>query len=136
METPADRTITPPTWRLVAGFLGGAIVWTVYFWAVYLLSEAACEFGFWQGRFLGLSGLAWVTILLTAVSTAVAVYAAYWSWQAMHREQRRGYKVDAEATFDRIIFMGYGSLALNVLFAVTIFLIGLPALFLAPCGWG
>lgn len=136
MSAPLGRHIEPPTWRLVAGFLGGAITWAVYFMTLYLLSEAACELGFWQAETAGLSGLAWSILLLTALAVALSLYAGWWSWQAMQREQQRDYQVDADTAHDRMYFLGYGSLALNGLFAFLNLFIGLPALFLAPCGWG
>ena len=108
------------------GFMGGPVIYSLYFLAVYFLGEAACMADLLRYRVLGLEAIAFWVVLLTLVAAAVT---GYGTWLAYHnwRQTRAGAGPDRSSYQP---FMAFTGLWLSGLFTVTILLTGLPALFL------
>ena len=92
-------------------WLTGPIVWTVYFMAVYLLVEAACEM-----VVLGETAVLPVTLLLTFITLALIAAAGYQAWR-----------------IDDDTFVNKSSVWLNTLFLLLTLAVGVAVLVLKPC---
>nr|AGC71490.1 hypothetical protein [uncultured bacterium A1Q1_fos_1880] len=120
-----------PLWSLWFGLMGGPVVYTLYFLAVYFLGEAACLADLLRYRVLGLEAIAFWVLLLTVVAAAMIGYGAwlaYGNWQ--QTDDRSG---DDGASY--AAFMAFVGLWLSGLFTVLTVATGLPALFLVLCDW-
>ena len=117
--------------------LAGPVLWSVHFLLSYLLVEAACQAG-WNFNILGLNGLSFLVIVLTILGvTATGLFAlrSYRGWRNGHRDRSlRAELRETGSWFEGPVdFMYFSGLLLSMLFAVTILMVGLPALFLQPC---
>jgi hypothetical protein len=113
------------------GLVGGPIVYSLHFLAVYLLAETACQADLLRYRILGLEAISFWVVVLTIVAAAITGYStflAYGNW-------RRGRGRDRNGASGYRPFMAFVGLWLSGLFTVTILLTGLPALFLVLCDW-
>jgi hypothetical protein len=59
--------------RLWFGLFGGAVAWTVHFLAAYAIAEFGCVSSFRDARFLGITGVAWGILAITALTLVLAV---------------------------------------------------------------
>lgn len=117
--------------------LAGPTLWSLHFLLSYLIVETFCQAG-WNLNILGIGGLSFIVIVLTLLAVVAAVLFAlrsYRGWRAIHadRRLRDEFREGAswfEGTSDFMLFTGF---LLSVLFAATILMVGLPALFLQPC---
>ena len=109
-----------PSWGWL--FLAGPVIWFGHFWVVYLAAEWGCEVA---GDFLllGRSGVAVITVALTAAGLGVIVWYTMRAWGA----SGGGGDDDQPAEFSR------AGLILGVIFAVGVVFVGGPALVLTPC---
>ncbi|HSL46726.1 MAG TPA: hypothetical protein VK897_25040 [Anaerolineales bacterium] len=117
--------------------LAGPILWSVHFLLSYLLVEAACQAG-WNFNILGRNGLSFIVIVLTilaVIATALFALRSYRGWRDLHKDRslRQEFRETASWFEGPVDFMYFSGLLLSVLFAVTILMVGLPALFLQPC---
>ena len=111
--------------------MGGPVVYTLYFLAVYFLGEAACLADLLRYRVLGLEAIAFWVLLLTVVTAMIIGYGAwlaYGNWQ-----QTQAHSADDGASYPA--FMAFVGVWLSGLFAVLTVATGLPALFLVLCDW-
>ena len=118
-------------WSLWFGLMGGPVVYSLYFLAVYFLGEAACLADLLRYRVLGLEAIAFWVLLLTVVTAVVIGYGAwlaYGNWQ-----QTTAQTPDDGASY--AAFMAFVGLWLSALFTVLTVATGLPALFLVLCDW-
>ena len=118
-------------WSLWFGLMGGPVVYSLYFLAVYFLGEAACLADLLRYRVLGLEAIAFWVLLLTVVAAAIIGYGtwlAYGNWQ-----QTTAQTPDDGASY--AAFMAFVGLWLSGLFIVLTVATGLPALFLVLCDW-
>ena len=118
-------------WSLWFGVLGGPVVYSVHFWLVYTLAEAACQANLLRYRVLGLEAIAFWVMVATVAAAALTGYGAwlaYGNWQ-----QLRGQEPQAATSYRP--FMAFIGLWLSVVFTIVILLTGLPALFLVLCDW-
>lgn len=118
-------------WSLWFGLMGGPVVYTLYFLAVYFLGEAACLADLLRYRVLGLEAIAFWVLLLTVVAAAIIGYGtwlAYGNWQ-----QTTAQTPDDGASY--AAFMAFVGLWLSGLFTLLTVATGLPALFLVLCDW-
>lgn len=118
-------------WSLWFGLMGGPVVYTLYFLAVYFLGEAACLADLLRYRVLGLEAIAFWVLLLTVVTAAIIGYGAwlaYGNWQ-----QAQAHSADDGASY--AAFMAFVGLWLSALFIGLTVATGLPALFLVLCDW-
>ena len=117
--------------------LAGPVLWSVHFLVSYLLVEAACQAG-WSFTLLGMSGLSFWVIVLTALAvlgTILFALKSYRGWRDIHSDRRfRDQFRESTGWFEGPVdFMYFSGFLLSVLFAIVILLVGLPALFLQPC---
>lgn len=106
-----------PRWTWL--FLGGPVLWYVYFWVVYLAAEAGCV------AEIGLLVI-WVTVVLTSL-TILGI--AYYAWRSLQ-----------EVGVTRVTG-GHGSVRslvragvlLGGVFAAATLSVGIPALVIQPC---
>lgn len=129
MTAKVDERSEIPYRRLVGAMLAGALSWSLYFLAGYLLAEAACLAGLLDSTVAGLDLLVVVLLALGLVAALVAAYAAWWSYRRWRagRDAREG---DELATF-----LALASSLLNGLFTLTILVTVLSLIFVEPCSW-
>ncbi len=117
---------------LVFIFLGGPVIWSLHFLAVYGVVEAACRVGLLRFNVLWMSGTSFIVVVLTLIAAAVTLYVGllgYRRWQRReddeHEQRWRGENESDFLTLVGVLFSGF--------FAVAILLTGIPSLFLNPC---
>jgi hypothetical protein len=124
-------------WMMLTQLLAGPILWSAHFMLSYLLVEGACQAG-WNFNIFGFNGISFIVIVLTILALIGAGWFAFKSfrgWRRIHtgrglKEQFRENGAWFEGPSDFLYFSGF---LLSVLFAGTILMVGLPALFLSPC---
>lgn len=111
--------------------LGGAILWSAHFLAIYGLVEFACRV---KPPVFGPDVISWSILVLTLVATLAAAYvgwAAYQTWRHLQESQETDepgiWRLESRR------FMALSGIALSALFSLVILLGGLPALVLGPC---
>lgn len=67
------------------GLLGGGIAWLAHFLSSYVIAEFGCVSRWGQGRFLGVTGQAWLLLGVSISSMAVATGALIVARRAMKR---------------------------------------------------
>jgi hypothetical protein len=117
--------------------LAGPVIWSAHFLLGYLLVEAFCQMG-WSFAILGLNGLSFILIVLTLLAvlgTVLFAVRSYRSWRNINRDRTlRDQFGDTSGWYDGPVeFIYLSGFLLSVLFAATILIVGIPALFLQPC---
>ncbi len=117
--------------------LAGPILWSIHFLLSYLIVEAFCQVG-WDFNILGINGLSFIVIALTilaVLATALFALRSYRGWRGLHEDRRLRDEFGESASWfeSSTDFMFFTGFLLSVLFAATILMVGLPALFLQPC---
>jgi hypothetical protein len=69
----ATPTAPASRFRLWFGLFGGAVAWTIHFLAAYAIAEFGCVSSFRDARFLGITGVAWGILAITALTLVLAV---------------------------------------------------------------
>lgn len=118
-------------WSLWFGLMGGPVVYTLYFLAVYFLGEAACIADLLRYRVLGLEAISFWVLLLTVAAAVMIGYGAWLAYGNWQQTQARTPDVGASYA----AFMAFVGLWLSGLFTVLTVATGLPALFLVLCDW-
>jgi len=115
------------------GFLITPVLWFVYFLVIYSLHGAGCAGGLNARTLLGTNLLQLLMLLLTAAVAAVIVALGVWSYRSWKRllEQLEGDELEAHG---HMTFLAYGALLHAGLFLVATLWIGVPSVFLEPCG--
>jgi hypothetical protein len=148
IESGFEPSIPPTITRARAGSLlmalAGPIIYTVYFFAGYLLVEAGCGLGILQGNVGGFPLLSVVLVGLTAV-TLVALLAVaavqFFRWRRVRHNIPTRAEVpvaegapveDDERDLPFLLVVGAG---LALLFAWVTISTGFPILVLEPCSW-
>lgn len=122
-ETIIEDGVRP--WQLWIGLLGGAIAWLVRFLLVYVIAEWGCVPPLPEVRMLGMTGTAWL-LLLVSVAMFVAACAA----AVLAHRSARTHRQDADD--DRTTpgrFMARTGLLLSALFAFIILVETIPIFF-------
>lgn len=114
------RPRPPSRWAWL--FLAGPVIWYTHFWIVYLAAEWGCHVA---GDFalFGLSGVAVVTFVLTAIGVGAIVWFMALAWAG------RG----AAGSDDQPSEFNRAGAILGLIFAIGTLFVGGPALFLTPC---
>ena len=117
--------------------LAGPVLWSVHFLLNYLLVETFCQAG-WNFNILGLNGLSFVIIVLTILAilgTGFFARMSYRGWKARNtdRHLKDQFREGSHWFEEPVDFMYSSGFLLSTLFAVTILMVGLPAIFLQPC---
>ena len=115
-------------WRLLTGLLTGPVIYSIYFMAVYLLVEAACQERLLQGTVGGLTGLQGVVFGLTVASVVITL--------ALARFAARGGQIagSTDAQHNQR-FLVQAGLWLSGFFVAVTLVTGMPILFLEVCSW-
>ena len=74
------------TWRRWFTFLGGGIAWVMHLLSIYAVGEFGCVSGLGRVSYAGVSAVAWLIILISAILLAVAVAAAFLGYQDKGRD--------------------------------------------------
>jgi hypothetical protein len=117
--------------------LAGPVLWSVHFLLSYLIVEAACQAG-WNFNILGINGLSCIIIILTILAllgTLLFSLRSYRGWRDLHVDRTLMDEFQESSSWFEgpVDFMYISGLLLSALFAATILMVGLPALFLQPC---
>lgn len=117
--------------------LAGPVLWSVHFIVGYLLVEASCRAG-WNFQILGINGLSFIVIALTVLAVLGAILfgvTSYRGWKSVNtgRSLRDELRDTSRWSEEPTEFMYFSGFLLSVFFALTIVMVGLPALFLHPC---
>jgi Ca2+/Na+ antiporter len=121
-------------WMFWAQLLAGPVLWSVHFLISYLLVEAFCKMG-WSFTVLGFQGISFIVIVLTVLAVIATVLFSLKSYRGWKRTNanyslKDQFRDKSQWSEGFVYFSGF---LLSVLFAVTILMVGLPALFLHPC---
>lgn len=68
--------------RLWFGLFGGAVAWTIHLLLGYGIAEFGCVSSFRHARFLGIAGVAWGILAMTALTLILAVGALLVAWRS------------------------------------------------------
>jgi hypothetical protein len=115
---------------------GGVIVWTLHLMLVYPMTSLVCErnlLGLADQSIVGLPAVRAIQVIVTIIALAliaVAALAAWRDWKGMH--EGRGAGID-DADDSRAAFLTFISIALNVVFFITVLVSLLPILVLPTC---
>lgn len=126
LPMPGNGQELRPLWLSV---LAGPILYMVYFFAGYMLAEAACQLEFWQASVFGLPGWVAVEMGLTMMTIAVIILAGN---QAL-RYWRATRHTSAENGTGQ--FLAFGGLFLAPLFIYITLITGIFMIVLQPCSW-
>jgi hypothetical protein len=111
--------------RLWFGVFGGAVAWTIHMLLAYGIAEFGCVSSFRDARFLGITGVAWLILVMSALTLVLAVVALL----IARRSERllladlRGQDDDADE------FMARVGLVTSVVFVAIIVAQTLPVLY-------
>lgn len=116
----------------------GPIVWSAHFLLVYVFNAIACAKRFNRAEWLGLPLVPLVIVLLTLAALALIGWLARVAW-VRYREVRHTGHLVHEVDIERSIparqrFMALSALLLCGLSALSTLMVGLPALWVPPCG--
>ncbi len=125
------------SWILWVQLLAGPILWSLHFIVGYLLIEASCRAG-WNFQILGMNGLSFIVIALTIIAVVGVILfgvTSYRGWRSTSTGTNLWdqFRDTSRWSDDPTEFVYFSGFLLSVLFAVTIVMVGLPALFLQPC---
>ena len=109
------------TWVML---LAGPVIWYVYFWLVYLVAEGVCRLGGFDFEIMRLTGLSFVTIVVTAGASALTVISGLRSYSSWRKGPRDG---------SGYLGMAFAGVVLSGIFLLSVLATGLPALVLEPC---
>ena len=117
--------------------LAGPLLWSAHFLLSYMLVETFCQMG-WNFNILGIHGLSFLVILFTILAvlgTVLFSLRSYRYWKTMHADHSLRDQFQQNALWFKgpVDFMYFSGFLLSVLFAITILMVGVPALFLRPC---
>ena len=127
----------PDSRTLWIQLLAGPVLWSFHFLLSYLVVETFCQAG-WNFKILGINGLSFIVIVLTILAvlgTGLFALRSYRGWKVIHadRSLREEFRESAAWFEGPTDFMFFSGFLLSALFAATILMVGLPALFLRPC---
>jgi heme/copper-type cytochrome/quinol oxidase subunit 2 len=123
MYTEAVHTFRPGTWRRWFAFVGGGIAWTFHLLAIYAIGEFGCVSGFDQKMYSGISGVAWLLILVSGLSILPAIGATCVGFVDARRDRRQAEHSPNDEGERYLSSFGW---PLNALFVLIIFVESLP----------
>lgn len=115
-----------PGWSYLLVPFAPPILWIVYFMVVYLYAEAGCVFGWDRPSWLGLHGVAVVTVVATIVSLVVIGYYTSSSWRRFRRP-------DDDDEMEMTRALGLLGLILGLIFIPATIAVGLFAVTVPTC---
>lgn len=125
------------SWKLWGQLLAGPILWSIHFIVGYLLIEVSCRAG-WNFQILGMNGLSFIVVALTVLVVLGAILFGVTSYRGWRKVNAGGSLWDqlrdtSRWSDDPTEFLYFSGFLLSAFFALTIVMVGLPALFLHPC---
>jgi hypothetical protein len=119
-DRPADL---PPVWRRWFAFLGGGLAWTFHLLSIYAIGEFGCVSGWDRFMYLNISGVAWLIIIVSALSLVPAVTAAILGYRDMRADSSRDTPDIEDEGGEYLTRFGF---ILSALFTLIIFVETLP----------
>ena len=71
----AETTFRPGMLRRWLAFVGGGLAWTFHLLTIYVIGEFGCVSGFDRTMYLGISGVAWLLIIVSVLALLPAIVA-------------------------------------------------------------
>ncbi len=87
-ESPLTGYVLPDLFRLGIGIWGGGIVWTVHFLSIALIAEWGCFTGLGEWRWLGVTGVAWVIVMISVLMSLVCLGVVWLAWDTFKNLNR------------------------------------------------
>ncbi len=116
--------MTPPRmFRRWFSFLGGGFAWTFHLMTIYLVGEFGCVSGFGLHVYAGVSAVAWLIIIVSAMSLIPAVAATWVGYADARRDARQPEKSRYEEGARYLSSFGW---PLNAVFTMIILVESLP----------
>ncbi|MDO3376741.1 hypothetical protein [Geoalkalibacter halelectricus] len=123
MSSAVVQENPPRHWRRWFALLGGGFAWTYHLISIYAVGEFGCVSGLDRLTFAGISAVAWLILIFSALSFTVALAAAligYRDKQWDARQQSPGREEEGGRFLSQFGFL------LSSLFALIIFVETLP----------
>ena len=125
VDTSIDRWAS----TAIVVLLAGPVIWICHFLLVYLVAEAGCSGAGAGLRFFDAPVPSVVTVGATAVATLGCLACAWWGY----RRYQIGQREDAPHAEELASVLDLVGAALSLLFALSVLMVGLPALALPQC---
>ena len=119
-EMDLDR---PRTWRRWFAFLGGGVAWTAHLLSIYAIGEFGCVSGIDRTLYRGVSAVAWMILISSVLTLALAGAAAFIGYQDVSRDAKLEAPVPEDEGGQYLSKFGF---ILNTLFALIIIVETLP----------
>jgi hypothetical protein len=113
------------------GVAAGPVIWAIYLTLAYAVQTVSCQWRFLHTNILGMHGLRFTLLAITAVATLLILYGAVISLRFWRRY--RGDADDNRPESNRFRFLAYAGVVLSALFAVVTLLSAVPILVLGIC---
>lgn len=123
MHTDAAMTFRPATWRRWFAFTGGGIAWTFHLLSIYAIGEFGCVSGFDQKMYMGISGVAWLLIVVSVLALTPAIGATIVGYVDTRRDKKQENQNRKDEGERYLSSFGW---PLNALFVLIIFIESMP----------
>lgn len=123
MAMHAETASRPGMWRRWFAFVGGGLAWTFHLLTIYVIGEFGCVSGFDRNTYLGISGVAWLLMLVSVLALIPAVAAMLVGYADTKHDRNRP-EPDKNDEGERYL-SSYGW-PLNALFVMIIIVESLP----------
>jgi hypothetical protein len=109
------------------GLLGGGVAWLIHFLAAYIIAEFGCISGWGKGTFMGVTGLAWLLLGVSAVMLGLCTWSVLIARRCL-RDLRKAPFADRARVQSRI-FMARAGFISGAIFVLIILVETLPIFF-------
>jgi hypothetical protein len=89
MQTAGIPSTPHGAWRRWFAFLGGGIAWTFHLITIYVIGEFGCVAGWGSKSYWGISAVALMILIVSAVSLAPAIAATLIGYQDARRDSKQ-----------------------------------------------
>jgi hypothetical protein len=113
----------PRVWRRWFAFLGAGIAWTFHLLTIYAIGEFGCVSGWDNITYGGLSAVAWMILIVSAVSLAVALAGTLVGYLDSRRDSRQESPTDHDEGGKYLSSFGW---ILSAIFSLIILVESLP----------
>jgi hypothetical protein len=124
----------PASSRILLCFIGGTIVWVLYFMFVYALTSLTCYWGWFatpDGAFG--TGLKGTQIIATVIAAGFIPYFGWLTYREWRIAGAGGYDVADETTAARDPMLAFVTLLVNALYLLIVAVSLVPVLMLPAC---
>jgi hypothetical protein len=132
-NSPPPATASPHaemTLREASLALAGPLIWAIHFMLGNLAAEGACRLNALGGSWLGLTGLGWFILTITALAFGLSAWAgllAYRRWRSLAVEPGRNLRPSG--------LLALAGWSLSLIFTTLIALSLVQLVVLRPCAW-